>query len=80
VTCATRLARKGDSTWTLPRIRDPESGDTSNGHTLVPVYQSMLLQIARDYPGLPDVRTLSMSDIRFFYDGLRPEIAQLKKT
>lgn len=80
MTCATRIAHKGDAEAKLPRVRDPETGDTSNGHTLVPVYQSMLLQIARDYPGLPDLRTLSMSEIRFFYDGLRPEIAQLKKT
>jgi hypothetical protein len=31
----------------------------------------MLLQICMDYPGLPDPRTLTVSDIRFFYNGLR---------
>lgn|GEM_PF-2298617 len=37
-------------------------------------YREMLLQIARDYPGLPDARTLSIGEIVFFYDGLRPEL------
>ena len=31
----------------------------------------MLLQIATDYPGLPDVRTLAIGEIVFFYNGLR---------
>jgi hypothetical protein len=34
----------------------------------------MLLQIARDYPGLPDVRELKASEILFFYEGLRGEL------
>jgi hypothetical protein len=37
-------------------------------------YTEMLLQIARDYPGLPDARTLSIAEIVFFYEGLRPEL------
>lgn len=41
-------------------------------HTLPAVYRIMLLQVCTDYPGLPDVRTLKMSDIRWFYEGLRP--------
>lgn len=36
----------------------------------------MLLQVCTDYPGLPDPRTLTMSEIRFFYEGRR---ASLKK-
>jgi hypothetical protein len=43
-------------------------------HTAPNVYREMILQVARDYPGLPDVRTLSMDEIRFFYDGLRAEL------
>jgi hypothetical protein len=39
-------------------------------------YKEMLLQIARDYPGLPDARTLSVPEIVFFYEGLRPELKQ----
>lgn len=34
----------------------------------------MLLQVCRDYPGLPDPRSLKLSEIRFFYDALRPEL------
>ena len=34
----------------------------------------MILQIARDYPGLPDIRDLSEHEIIFFYDGLREEL------
>lgn len=46
------------------------------GHTFQPVYTEMLLQISRDYPGLPDARTLRAHEIRFFYDGLRAELKQ----
>ena len=38
------------------------------------VYTEMLLQIARDYPGLPDARALTVREIRFFYEGLRREL------
>lgn len=31
----------------------------------------MLLQICSDYPGLGDPRELSLTEIRFFYNGLR---------
>ena len=34
----------------------------------------MLLQICRDYTGLPDIRTLKAHEILFFYDGLRSEL------
>ena len=47
----------------------PKGGNT--GQT---VYREMILQICRDYPGLPDVRSLTINEIRFFYDGLRPEL------
>jgi hypothetical protein len=36
----------------------------------------MLLQIARDYAGIGDWRTLEESEIEFFYDGLRRELEQ----
>lgn len=49
------------------------------GHQLLPVYGEMLLQICRDYPTLPDPRTLSMSEIRFFYEGLRAELREHTK-
>lgn len=37
-------------------------------------YREMLLQCARDYAGLPDARTLTIGELVFFYDGLRPEL------
>ncbi|MFW6031047.1 MAG: hypothetical protein ACOC9T_00530 [Myxococcota bacterium] len=67
----TLLVRRGAD----ERLRkDPETG--AEQHTLPNVYREMLLQICSDYPGLPDPRTLTMTEIRFFYEGLR---ANLKK-
>jgi hypothetical protein len=37
-------------------------------------YREMVLQCARDYAGLPDARTLTIGELVFFYDGLRPEL------
>jgi hypothetical protein len=39
-------------------------------------YREMMLQCARDYAGLPDVRTLSIGELVFFYEGLRPELTK----
>jgi hypothetical protein len=39
-------------------------------------YTEMLLQVARDYPGLPDPRTLAVNEIVFFYNGLRDELTR----
>jgi hypothetical protein len=36
------------------------------------VYGVMLTQISLDLPALPDPRTLRMSEIRYFYEQLRP--------
>lgn len=44
-----------------------------------PVYTEMLYQICRDYPGLPDPRTLRAREIRFFYEGLRAELEEHTK-
>jgi hypothetical protein len=60
----------------LPPSRD-EDGRVVNSHTLGPVYTVMLRQIARDYSGLPDARTLTLDQIRWFYDGLIHEISSL---
>lgn len=43
-------------------------------HKLFNVHREMLLQVCRDYPGLPDPRTLTFAEIRFFYEGLRLEL------
>lgn len=61
------------------RLRKREASDNrpgEPGHKLAPVYVEMLLQICRDYPGLPDPRTLTMAEIRFFYSGMRAELKQ----
>lgn len=42
----------------------------------VRTYVEMLLQIARDYSGLPDPRGLTVPEIVFFYNGLREELKQ----
>ena len=44
------------------------------GNTLPVVYCEMLLQVCKEYPGLPDARTLKLSEIKFFYDGCRNEL------
>jgi hypothetical protein len=42
-------------------------------------WTEMLLQCARDYPGMPDCRTLTVREIVFFYEGLRPELRRHTK-
>jgi hypothetical protein len=59
----------------LPRARE----SNATVHVAPVVYREMLLQICRDYAGLPDPRTLSIDDILFFYDGLRPELRKHTK-
>jgi len=44
------------------------------GNDFCRVYGAMLLQVCRDYNGIPDARTLQAHEILFFYDGLRPEL------
>lgn len=50
------------------------SGADARLPSAVATYREMLRQIARDYAGLPDARTLSIAEIVFFYEGLRPEL------
>lgn len=38
------------------------------------VYRRMLLQIMREYPSLPDPRTMTVDEIVFCYDDLRTEL------
>lgn len=74
MTVLTPLVRHGED----QRLsRDPKTGAAR--HTLGPVYREMLLQICSDYPGLPDPRTLTLSEIRFFYEGMRPELQRRTK-
>lgn len=39
----------------------------------------MLLQCTYNFPGLPDVRTLSLEEIECFYDFLRPGLREATK-
>jgi hypothetical protein len=41
-------------------------------HTRANVYRQMIVDISLYYKSLPDVRTLTYSEIEFFYDGIRP--------
>lgn len=43
-------------------------------HTVPNVYGEMLRQICLDYQMLPDPRTLSMTEIRYFYNGERGQL------
>lgn len=70
---ATKLVRDG---------KDAELWDKPTGkstHTLFPVYSEMLLQICRDYPSLPNPRSLTMSEIRFFYNGSRTTLHEMTR-
>lgn len=69
---STPLVRGGGDTILRAHGDDP-------GHKLRRVYGEMLLQVCRDYPGLPDPRTLSLSEIRFYYEGLRAELREHTK-
>lgn len=63
-----------------PLVRHGEDARLYHGdHHRVSVYSEMLLQVVRDYSGLPNCRDLSDSEIRWFYDGLRAELKQATK-
>jgi hypothetical protein len=70
--------RRGEDAF-LPKLEQTPLREATAGHKLMPVYREMLLQICRDYAGLPDPRTLNMSEIRFFYEGVRGEIREATK-
>jgi len=48
-------------------------------HTMQTAYVEMLRQVTRDYNGIGDYKTLTLSDIRFLYDGLRAELQKATK-
>lgn len=69
----TKLVRRGEDA----ALYDRETGKSC--HTLLPVYGEMLLQICRDFRGIPDARTLTLAEIRFFYNGGRKALHELTK-
>lgn len=52
---------------------------TRGRHRVVAVYSEMLLQVSREYPGLPDPRTMTLAEIRFFYNGIRGDLRDISK-
>lgn len=48
-------------------------------HTCSVVHRSMLWQICSDFRVLPDPRTLTITEIVFWYDGLREVLRQRTK-
>ena len=43
-------------------------------HSVAAVYSIMIQTICLEYRCLPDPRTLSMTEVRFFYEGIRPTL------
>lgn len=63
-----------------PLVRHGQDAILPDGkHQRFAVYGEMMLQVCRDYAGLPDPRTLSSCEIRWFYDGLRAELKDATK-
>lgn len=60
--------------YRLPKLLDQTTGMMVGGHKMQAVYGEMMCQIALDYAGCPDVRTMTLHQIRYFYDRLRPSI------
>lgn len=56
-----------------------QNGDDVQLSSGLSTYRLMLLQIARDYAGLPDPRTLTVGQIAWWYDGLRPELKKYRQ-
>jgi hypothetical protein len=40
------------------------------------VYREMLLHVTAEYPGLPDPRTLTLDEIEFFFEAMRPSLIE----
>jgi len=63
-----------------PLVRHGSDAKLPDGcHRMVPVHSEMLLQITRDFNGLPDVRELRACEIRYFYESLRNELREGSK-
>ena len=58
---------------TVELVRNGETVKTRGLNCIL----EMLLQITRDYSGLPDPRTLSFEEIKFFYEGLKPDLIKV---
>jgi hypothetical protein len=64
----------------VPLVRHGVDEKLTRGrHRIVAVYSEMLLQVSREYPGLPDPRTMTLAEIRFFYEGLRYSLHKMSE-
>lgn len=71
---------RGGGDARLPKKRLSKDGyHLTSQHTLFAVYGEMLAQCAVDYAGLPDPRTLTMSEIRWFYEWRRKSLQKESK-
>jgi hypothetical protein len=68
------LVRGGENTQI---DNDPETGVVL--HNAENVFGEMLMQVAREYSGLPDVRGLTFSELAYFYGGLRGDLKRSTK-
>ena len=55
--------------------RDAETG----AHTALNVYRHMMIMISKVYKSAPDVRTMTIDEIEFFYDGIRADLVEMTK-
>lgn len=59
--------RRGEEYW-IP--------EDDGGHTMIAVYREMLLHIVAEYPALPDPRELTLDEIEFFFEAMRPSLME----
>lgn len=52
-------------------VIEGEDRPIPEGNYAAAVYPAMMIQIALEYNSAPDVRGLTSSELRFFYDGIR---------
>jgi len=45
----------------------------------IQAFQEMILQICMNYPVIPDIRTMDLDEIEFFYEGLKPTLKKITK-
>ena len=55
----------------------PRLGAETKEHGIRPILEQMA-QICADYSGLPDIRTMIIPEIRFFYSRLLPGLLEMQ--
>lgn len=57
-----------------PIIGRDKDHNPINANRMLSVLLVMYAQVLREYPSLPPVESLTLGEVRFFYDKLRPEL------